>query len=861
MKGRGPFLFLGLLIGFFSLAAQSLLFREHLLAYAGNEAGIAVFLSAWMVWVAVGGVLGRGFRKAEAAGENLPWLLLLYPAAFLVQLLLFWSLRPLSGVGPTEQLPMAALVGWTLTLAAPVSLVTGFLFTRVARVREAQVREGASATAARLYGAEALGGPPGGASYTAAVLAGAPVLPTALGLLLFWLLASAWFSYRSEAAAAARVHLLVAVAASAAWLAGGQAALERRRLEALPVPAGLEVLETADTPYQHVLVAAWGRTRSVFANGELSATLPGDADVTAEAALLLAEKPDAREILVLGAGAEPLVCELLRVPAVRVTHVSDDGRMAELTARHLPRELSRCLASPALRQVTSDSRRFLSQATPRFDVVVARFGEPRTAQAARFYTAEFFGLAQSALAPGGLFSVSISAPPNVLAAASLAYAAGVHKTLTGVFGQVVFTSGSRMTFLAAAEAGAVTDRPDELERRFERLRSHLPEVEPGVLATRFESARIAALEQGFSLAGSELTATDESPSVFLLNLMVEYRATRLYELFRSVRSRLLPGFLLGLACLAVALLVGRGFGLRRGEPAPGGEGRLEGTGLLALTGFSGMLGQVVLLLGYQVRFGSLLAEFGLLNALYMLGLFAGTVVAGLPRVSRVGRRCLAATSLAALALSIALVFGLVGGGLSAASEVVQRGAFFAVCLVTGCAAAGVIVAGTRLLEEGGMTVAGVAATVQAADNAGAVAGALGGGLVLLPAAGLSGCALAASALPAVPFLAMLVGSRASGPGKRPAPVPGLLLGRVLFFAWLLLGAFGWLLPALAPAPVSAPSSVAASVDLPGTGAAGASRTSEEGVVSLSSAQVAPGMAGYGGPMDVVVDLERNERIG
>jgi spermidine synthase len=878
VKGRAPFLFLGFLAGFFSLSAQSLLFREHLLAYSGNEIGIAVFLSAWMLWGAAGGLLGRlgpaakqvaafGRRcrplvgRGGAVEAGLCWLLPAYPVALVGQLLLFWSMRRLAGVEAVEPLPLPALVAWTALLSAPVSLVTGFLFTRVAQARAAAVREGAWATSTCLYGVEALGGLGGGLLSTVAALAGMPVLWGMLCVVLTWLLGSAWFSFRSGSRRAAAVHMVLAVTAGVAWFGGAHGLLERQRVAAPPVPPGLDVVETEDTAYQHVLVAALGKSRLLFLNGELTATLPGESEAEEEAVLLLAQKPDARHILVLGGGAEPLVCQLLRSPGVRVTYVSHDSRLADITVRNLPEELEACLSSPAVEAVVDEPRRYLERAKSRFDLVAARFGDPRTAQAARFYTVGFFRLASEALAPGGLFSTSIDTAENVLSDAGLAYAASVHATLQTVFEEVVFTSGERMTLFAARESGVAAGHGEEVERRFEPLRSRFPEVQPGVLAARFEQGRISALTRAFAQGREGVVATDESPSVFLLHLMAEYRTARLYEAFHSLRSRLLPGLLLALGGLSVALMIGR----RRRCSSPAGSqgdgaGRWAGWALIGLTGFSGMLGHIALLMGYQVRFGSLLAEFGLLNALYMLGLFAGTALAGRLREKWRSRGGFTAASLLALTLSILLVFLLVGGGFPPVSEPLLRGVFLAACFATGFSAAWVIVAGAMALESRGFSAAGVAASIQVADNSGAVAGALGGGLVLLPASGLAGCALLAASIPVVPLLAGLAGKTEDIGRCGLRPVPGLALRRLLVFSWLLLGAYGWLLPHLVPADESGPGRVATSVALAPSGGAASGESAGAGTVTLSSARVCPEMGGYGGPMDVVAVLDGTERV-
>ena len=109
-------------IGGFSLVAQTLLFREYLISFQGNELGIAIFYATWLGWIAVGALLaaaiGRGADRAQLSdGEDrapirLPQAFLslvpFYPLAVVLQLLLTASVRSLAGIAPFELFPLGA---------------------------------------------------------------------------------------------------------------------------------------------------------------------------------------------------------------------------------------------------------------------------------------------------------------------------------------------------------------------------------------------------------------------------------------------------------------------------------------------------------------------------------------------------------------------------------------------------------------------------------------------------------------------------------------------------------------------------------------------------------------------------------
>jgi hypothetical protein len=71
-------------LGFFALVAQTLLFRDFLTAFEGNELGIGCFFGSWLIWVGLGALGGRiASRFGGRLGERLNLLALLYIPAFL----------------------------------------------------------------------------------------------------------------------------------------------------------------------------------------------------------------------------------------------------------------------------------------------------------------------------------------------------------------------------------------------------------------------------------------------------------------------------------------------------------------------------------------------------------------------------------------------------------------------------------------------------------------------------------------------------------------------------------------------------------------------------------------------------------
>ena len=120
-------------LGFFALVAQTLLFREFLIAFEGNELGVGSFFGSWLIWVALGAAVGRiQSRPMVELTRRFELLTLLYVPTFLLQHYTIEHARALGGVTAYEIYPFARMFAVSLLANGPISFVTGFLFTLLA---------------------------------------------------------------------------------------------------------------------------------------------------------------------------------------------------------------------------------------------------------------------------------------------------------------------------------------------------------------------------------------------------------------------------------------------------------------------------------------------------------------------------------------------------------------------------------------------------------------------------------------------------------------------------------------------------------------------------------------------------------
>ena len=139
----------------------------------------------------------------------------------------------------------------------------------------------------------------------------------------------------------------------------------------------------------------------------------------------MAQRPDARRVLLISGGVSGTAREVLKYPVEAVDYVELDPLILEVARRFLPESL----ADPRIHVIQADGRLFVRQTHERYDVVIVDVPDPSTSQLNRFYTREFFAEVRRILAPGGVLSFSLGTYENYLGK-ELARLIGVaHRTL------------------------------------------------------------------------------------------------------------------------------------------------------------------------------------------------------------------------------------------------------------------------------------------------------------------------------------------------------------------------------------------------------------------------------------------------
>jgi spermidine synthase len=741
---------IALATGAFSTLAQVVCLREVMVVLAGHELSIAVSLASWLLGVGLGALAGG--RASRRSNRPEIWV-----AAALV-LLVFGSLGSIAGIRAYRSLldlvagmeiPPAEIFRMCLLLITPVSVGVGLCFAPLLSWITAQ--RPIPRTASLIYAAEAGGAVFGGVIFTfflAGEISSFDVIASGGGLMLLALgLASMVARSRIVGVTTGIAGLFLIVATIVGW--SGRLELETDELRWRAQVALGRRVASIDTPYQHLDLAENRGQFDLYSNGSpvISFPDPWERAVGVHVAMTQAASPPRRVLLVGGGVADRIAAALAHDPG-EVHYVSPDPGEIELIRPSLPDSDVAALADDRVQIHQDDGRRYVSRLPPgSFDLILVELPDPLTARGNRYFTEEFYGECRRALGQGGLLATRISGASTHLSDELIAPAASMFATLERVFAEVALWPGSEIRMYASDQPANVTDDPTLLAERW-RAREHSIET---MSEYRFESifdpTMVAELRSGLSEA-EPLPNTDLRPTAYFYGLVLwDERASGgdepspLWALRRANAWWVVVPLLLA----ALLRLI---WPRRRDEWA-----RSDGIWLVLTGGLTGLALEVVLLLVFQNAAGSLYSSLGLLVALFMVGLTAGTWIS-----SRFCRdTALRRARKVALFVDLSTVAVAVTAPLIQGFE--QTPLLVGIWLVAAGLCTGAIFPPAVELISHDRQAAPAAGIADAADHLGACLGALVVGVLIVPVAGLVGAALILASVKAISLAGTVRGLR------------------------------------------------------------------------------------------------------
>jgi spermidine synthase len=434
--------------GISSVVTQLLIIREFLAQFQGNEFVIALILFNWLILGGIGTLLARWVTKRvwKATITRLGWLSFVLAGLPAAQILIIRRFRDVffihgSSVGfyPT--------LTYTFFTIAPYCLVLGFVLPYSLFVIRTEYPD---YPGTRIYIIDNLGDVSGGALFSfALVFLVTPLQAVFLANLPLVLSTCLLFS------AASRHHLAVYLGTgiTVAILVAG-IFLESASL----VPQEGELVFYSESRYGRIQVQQDQDQFTLFVSGN---PLYGNQNLSMAEETVhypLAQLPQANNILLISAQGGMMV-ELEKYMPASVDYVELDPQVANVQFRFgLIKKI------PGLNVIHQDGRTFLAGSDKIYDAIIVNLSEPDTFQLNRFFTDRFFALAKGHLASHGILSFAMKGYDNYLAEPQRRKLSSLYNTVTDYFDHVLLLPGQNIFFLCSSQPLS-TDIPSLLDKK------------------------------------------------------------------------------------------------------------------------------------------------------------------------------------------------------------------------------------------------------------------------------------------------------------------------------------------------------------------------------------------------------------
>ena len=260
---------------------------------------------------------------------------------------------------------------------------------------------------------------------------------------------------------------------------------------------------------------------------------------------------------------------------------------------------------PGLNVIHEDGRRFLYKTTKKYDAIIINLPEPDTFQVNRFFTMEFFELAKSKLSDNGVLSFSTEGFANYLSDIQQKKLSSLYNSVASIFKNVLILPGHRVFFICSdSPLGKNIDKI--LEKK--QIKSNYISGYYNGDITDFKIDYIKNL-----LQGQIDKNTDFKPH--LIKLMF-------FEWFYKHSSSpfYFYIFLSIFLVVYISLINSESF-------------------TLFSTGFTVMGSEILIIFAFQIFFGYVYFQLGIIVTLYLIGLFPGALLGD--KLKKQGRKVLA----------------------------------------------------------------------------------------------------------------------------------------------------------------------------------------------------------------------------
>jgi len=718
--------------GLGGIIAQTILLRELLILFSGNELSIGLIIGSWIIWEAAGSFTGGRWNKKNSMNA-LILSIILFSVFFPASIYFARLFKTIAGIGPGVGIGLVPTFYSSVIILLPTGFFHGLFFTLACSAYDEITWEGAASTG-KVYFVEMLGTIIGGVLVNYLLIIYYNSFQIAMGVAFISSLAC---SFLASSTGLSKKHIITVLSIclfvlSTVFLTGSgtekinNISLERQWPDQNMIYYG-------NSNYQNIVVIQNDSQYTFFSNGipTLTTPIPDIAFVEEFVHFPMLSHPFPENILIIGAGAGGIVNELLKYPCVkRIDYIERDPLLLTVIHKFSTSLTQKELDNPLVNLYYVDGKRFLTETPGKYDMVFLGLPPPYTLQANRFFTLEFFKTAKSRLKDNGIFTMTMTGSLTYYIKELKELNVSIIHTLENVFSYVYVLPGDLNLFMASDTREVALTSPALLYSRLEGYGIKTDLITSSHLNYRFEESwrnwfrsniqgTTASINKDFSPKGLFYNVT-------YINLLFSPYLKIFFDYVK--RINIIATIIFISAIFLVFLFI---------------QKKYSNAGIvyaIATTGFTAMVLELVLLFCFQIFYGYIFHEIGILITTFMTGMAAGSLVVIFfqNRIHKVFFAFIYAEAAIAVFCVILLLMFLFIEYSVTFNPLFMRVMIFFLLFVSGFLAGMEFPLANKVYQAG--SVGRAAGVLYSADLLGGWIGGIIGGIILLPILGFSnGC--------------------------------------------------------------------------------------------------------------------------
>ena len=607
-----------LVVGLSGIVAQILILRELLVSFYGNELSLGIILANWVLLEALGVfIIGKLIDKAKDKISVFIVLETIFSLLLPVSIYIARTFKGILGIPFGEAIGLYPIFWASFFIILPIGFCHGALFSAGCRISPL-LRKDARASIGRVYSWEALGTIIGGIILTYLFIPNLNSFQSAFIISLSNLIIAFVLLKYITGKKLRYINFLCIILASFSILIFNP--MRMQRVSLTEQWKGLQILGYRNSVYGNILAAKKEEQYTFFYNGSPIITTPYP-DITfveefGHLPLLFHQSP--KDILIISSGAGGIINEVLKHPIKRLDYAELDPLIIE-TLKDYPTELTtRELSDPRVKVINLDGRFFLRTTDNHYDVVLIGLSRPADLSTNRLFTQEFFSLVEKRLNPGGILALWLPGSLTYLSEELRDLNACIFNALKNTYAYVRIIPGDYNIFLASGSGDIWEASPALIAEKLSRQDIKTNILTPAYLDYRLNKKWLEWYRNSSVNATPKANLDLRPLAVFEMlvfwNKQFSPRLARSLRYFQNLDLKVIAVLIL-IITLIILYIIQRRRSLSRFNIVYS----------IATTGFFGMLVNLILIFSFQVFYGYLYHQLGLLISIFMAGIALGSI--------------------------------------------------------------------------------------------------------------------------------------------------------------------------------------------------------------------------------------------